>query len=34
VCGSQTLRLNDALDVLTVFDPCRATVVELRFPGA
>jgi RNA polymerase sigma factor (TIGR02999 family) len=31
--GSQTLRLNDALDALAVFDPRKAKVVELRFFG-
>ena len=30
---SQTLRLNDALDALAVFDPRKAKVVELRFFG-
>jgi RNA polymerase sigma factor (TIGR02999 family) len=33
MCGSQTLRLNDALDALAVFDPRKAKVVELRFFG-
>jgi RNA polymerase sigma factor (TIGR02999 family) len=30
---SETLRLNDALDALAVFDPRKAKVVELRFFG-
>ncbi len=31
--GNQTLRLNDALDALAVFDARKAKVVELRFFG-
>ncbi len=33
VSGSQTLRLNDALDAMAAVDPRKAQVVELRFFG-